>query len=71
MSALKLRKPGLNCWAKTRTDILRGTPPGPSSSCRQVSWLTGQRIFPGLPGLIPVALVRKMLAAYSCGGSFG
>ena len=29
----------------TCTDILRGTPPGPSSSCQQVSWLAGRCVF--------------------------
>ena len=29
----------------THTDILRGTPPGPSSSCQQVSWLAGLCVF--------------------------
>jgi len=29
----------------TYTDILRGTPPGPSYSCQQVSWLAGRCVF--------------------------
>jgi hypothetical protein len=51
---------------------LPDTPPVDVFVARQVSWLAGHDIRPAFPVLCGTSgLIDRMLAAYSCGGSFG